>query len=379
MRAVHKNIYKNLINTIVGAHEKNRQKRLVWCGENKWLFGILEILNHVGINVDAVIDNSPMKIGITTKYYTIKKFDYAVERKDDSVFIICSLWCVDMVQQLLSMGIDRKNVYTVMPIEYEVEEFERSVVHKMYNRHVLSITELQDELFQMLLYFRDICESHGLRYYLYDGTLIGAVRHKGFIPWDDDIDVAMPYEDFIKLCNCFKDTEDYSLLSWNRDDDYEYALPRLVSNKTRIVIPDYSVIGCFLDIFLLGGYPEDENAIKAKWKQYKEAEKSWRAYWILKDTAAESQDVREVIFDELFNLPFNESPRVGVMRTERQRMWTAPREWFSETDELEFCGQRFKAPAGYDAYLRMKYGDYMQVPDVESREMHRLLVWREIR
>lgn len=379
MRAVHKNIYKNLINTIIEAHEKNRLKRLVWCGENKWLFGILEILNHVGIKVDAVVDNSPMKIGLITKYYTIKNFDYAAERKSDSVFIICSLRCAEMLQQLLSMGIDRKNVYTVMPIEYEIEEFERAVVHKMYNHHVLSITEIQNELFHMLLYFRDICESHGLRYYLYDGTLIGAVRHKGFIPWDDDIDVAMPYEDFIKLCECFEDTEDYSLLSWNRDDNYEYALPRLVSNKTRIVIPDYSVVGCFLDIFLLGGYSEDENAIKAKWKQYKEAEKSWRAYWTLKDTAAEPKDVRGVIFDELFNRSFDESSRVGVMRTERQRTWTAPREWFSETEELEFCGQKFRAPAGYDAYLRMKYGDYMQVPDVESREMHRLLVWSEIK
>ncbi len=379
MKAVHKNIYKNLINTIVEAHEGNRQKRIVWCGENKWLFSILEILNHVGISVDAVIDNSPMKIGIITKFYTIKSFDYAAERKDDSVFIICSLWCADMLRQLLSMGIDRKNIYTAMPIEYEVEEFERTVVHKMYNRHVLSITEIQEELFRMLLYFRDICEKHGLRYYLYDGTLIGAVRHKGFIPWDDDIDVAMPYEDFIKLCDCFEDTEDYSLLSWNRDDNYEYALPRLVSNRTRIVIPDYSVIGCFLDIFLLGGYPEDENAIKAKWKQYKEAEKLWRTYWVLKGTNAEHKDMRKAIFDELFDLPFDKSLSVGVMRTERQKSWAAPGEWFSETDELEFCGQRFQVPAGYDAYLRMKYGDYMQVPDVESREMHRLLVWSEIR
>lgn len=378
MRAVHKNIYKNIINVIVKVHEEKPEKKLVWCGENKWLFKILEILNMTGINVDAVIDNSPIKIGIITKYYTIKNFDYAAERKDDSVFIICSLWCADMKQQLMSMGIDRKNVCTVMLVEYEIEEFERTVVHKMYNHHVLSITELQDELFHMLLYFRDICESHGLRYYLYDGTLIGAVRHKGFIPWDDDIDVAMPYEDFIKLCDCFEDTDDYSLLSWNRDDNYEYALPRLVSNKTRIVIPDYSVIGCFLDIFLLGGYPDDENAIKAKWKQYKMAEKLWQAYWILKDTAAESKDVRKDIFDELFNLPFDEASMVGVMRTERQRMWTAPKEWFSQTDELEFRGQRFKAPAGYDAYLRMKYGDYMQVPDVERREMHKLLVWREI-
>lgn len=88
--------------------------------------------------------------------------------------------------------------------------------------------------------------------------------------------------------------------------------------------------------------------------------------------------MRKDIFDELFNLPFDEASLVGVMRTERQRMWTAPKEWFSQTDELEFRGQRFKAPAGYDAYLRMKYGDYMQVPDVERREIHKLLVWSEI-
>ncbi len=377
MKAIHKNVYKNIINIITHIDDKYPDKKIVWCGENKWLFSILGVLETAGIRIDAVIDNSPLKIGIETEYYSVKSFDYAAENKDNAVFVICSLHCPEMYHQLLQLGVCKDYIFTASPIEYEIEEFDRSVVHDLYDRRTLSISELQKELFDMLVFFRNFCDSHGLRYFLYDGTLIGAVRHKGFIPWDDDVDVAMPYEDFLRLCECFDDNDDYSLLCWERDDNYEYMLPRIVSNKTRIFIPEYSLIGCFLDIFLIGGYPTQKAEIELKWQLYKDAEQSWYKYWILRDTDIGCSDERRKIFKELFNIPFDEAEYVGVMRTERQRKWTAPREWFSDSIELEFCGQRFKAPSGYDPYLKMKYGDYMKVPDVNSRETHGLVVWKD--
>ena len=246
----------------------------------------------------------------------------------------------------------------------------------MFDKQKLSIQETRNKLFNILVFFRDFCDAHGLRYYLYDGTLIGAVRHKGYIPWDDDIDVAMPYEDYIKLCECFEDTEEYSLLAWNRDENYEYALARIGDNRTRIAIPEYTQHGCFMDIFLLGGYPSEQSKIEAKWAQYKRAEKAWRAYYILRDTKLGAADIRAKIFRELFDLQFDDADIVGVMRTERQNKWTAPKEWFSKTVELEFCGQCFTAPAGYDSYLKMKYGDYMRIPDVDKRETHGMDIWQ---
>ncbi len=82
------------------------------------------------------------------------------------------------------------------------------------------LTQRETQLVQLnvLKTFADICDREGLTYFLYYGTLIGAIRHKGFIPWDDDIDVAMPrpdYEKFIAWCRANKDSlGQYSLMHW---------------------------------------------------------------------------------------------------------------------------------------------------------------------
>lgn len=375
MKIIHENIFQSLINEITSIAEKHSSKKMIWCGENAWLYLISEILNEIGVHITAVVDNSSSKIGIKTPFYEIVSFDYCLHNHKDYIFLMANLRSQEIVSQLCSMGIDRNDIYVLRPIEYIIERFEKNYVFDMYDKHIISHKELHGIIFDILKYFKGICEKNNLRYFLYDGTLIGAVRHHGFIPWDDDIDVAMPYEDYIKLQGVFNGEGRYSLISWENDDDYEFSWMKIIDNETRMIHPWNTIIGCYIDIFPIGGYPSENTRIEQKWSQYIHAEKVWQSYYILRDTRIGAIDTRRRIIDELFDIPFNDAKYVGIMRKEKQKPWVAPREWFEPVDVI-FCNERFMAPIGYESYLKMKYGDYMAIPEVNKREIHGFKAWK---
>ena len=97
----------------------------------------------------------------------------------------------------------------------------------------ISTENLKKIELEMLIYLDQLCKKENLRYYICGGTLLGAVRHKGFIPWDDDIDVVMPRPDYQKLIDQWKDDERYRLLS-ERDRGYYYNFAQLVDKRTSI-------------------------------------------------------------------------------------------------------------------------------------------------
>ena len=102
----------------------------------------------------------------------------------------------------------------------------------------LSLDEIHDYGLGGLLYFDKICKKYDLRYSLAYGTLIGAIRHKGFIPWDDDIDVVMMRDDFEKLSEIFfrniEQDEIYSFISEKNNKQYHYTLGRITDKQKSI-------------------------------------------------------------------------------------------------------------------------------------------------
>ena len=84
--------------------------------------------------------------------------------------------------------------------------------------------ELKNTQLELLDEFKSFCVKNNLRFYLFGGTLLGAVRHKGFIPWDDDIDVCMPRKDYDKFCSLYKENDTYFLQNTNTDKYYFYLL-----------------------------------------------------------------------------------------------------------------------------------------------------------
>lgn len=120
------------------------------------------------------------------------------------------------------------------------------------------VRELQKNLIEMLAWFHEYCKTNGLRYYALGGTMLGAVRHKGFIPWDDDIDVGMPRSDYEKLISFIgnRKCNNYFVETFqSRDKDFRYPYAKLYNTKTTLVERTWPILkrGIFIDIFPLDG------------------------------------------------------------------------------------------------------------------------------
>ena len=118
----------------------------------------------------------------------------------------------------------------------------------------LTHSEIQQEAFAVLEYIKSVCQKYDISYFLFYGTLLGAVRHAGFIPWDDDVDIVVLRKDYEKLKNAINDSMHCSDFSFHDRDlslEYPYLIGRICSNHTSISRDDenYKKMGVFVDVY----------------------------------------------------------------------------------------------------------------------------------
>ncbi len=262
----------------------------------------------------------------------------------------------------------------------------------MNEKQQLSLKELRQLEFEMLVLLRDFCEEHQLRYFLSNGTLLGAVKYKGFIPWDDDIDIFLPRKDYDYFIEHFVDSEQYQLFSPERVKGYAFPFAKLCDRTTRREEPNNNngaVLGVDVDIFPLDAW--DENAQKHAKKQAK------RMIWLrlAKNRTITARNPLKRVFKKAaarvckqFGSTYFVNRLKEAARSSTQNptymgcvVWpvygvreVVPASVFSETVQVEFEGERFSAPAGYDIYLRSLYGDYEQDPPLEKQKTHHRFV-----
>lgn len=236
------------------------------------------------------------------------------------------------------------------------------------------------------------CQENGLRYSLAYGTLIGAVRHKGYIPWDDDIDLLMPRPDYDRFIREFKSAENEVLDLTGKDACVE-TFAKVCRKNTVMVDRELgrSLWGVNVDIFPIDGAPEDGleerfNRMEGKrqWISrlcpfYKVVTKG-RAQWFLKyclkrlryPSLSGCVQVKQAIENELRSCAFGETPLAGAYFGDDGIREFMPTEWFREYTKLLFEGKPYSVLTHYHDYLTRLFGDYMQLPPEEQRVSHHL-------
>lgn len=249
---------------------------------------------------------------------------------------------------------------------------------------LITADELKTIQLDLLQKTTDFCEKNGIRYFLCGGTLIGAIRHKGYIPWDDDIDIAMPRPDYDRFIKTFNQPENYyQVASLDTTPGYAYAFAKVYDNRTILKELHYKgSIGAFIDILPADGVKDAAQIRKIMWlhkilntkkaNYYKRtlSKKIINTFGKLLLLPFSAKQIAGWMDKEARRLAFGSVPKAGLIANPLGVGEMVDKHVFDGDVYQEFEGRQYRVPAGYDAWLRSIYGDYMQLPPVEHRVTH---------
>ncbi|MBD5132145.1 MAG: LicD family protein [Clostridiales bacterium] len=260
----------------------------------------------------------------------------------------------------------------------------------------IDLEQLKKIELKLLSQVHEICVECGFRYSLGGGTLLGAVRHKGFIPWDDDIDIMMPrpdYDAFISYCASHE--VPFAVCSWENDKSYvdmsaKVYDPNTVLKDENIVKTDLNV-GVFIDVFPIDGLGDTYDEAKkrfqstsikrsllvaAQWKKFfRSKTHAWyyepaRFGAYVASRCINKKKTFAKVLKKYTDIDFDSAKFVGAVGGSYRLKEILPVTLYTDYVDLDFEGQKFKAIAGYDEYLKSLYGDYMTLPPEEKRVSH---------
>ena len=272
----------------------------------------------------------------------------------------------------------------------------------------LTTQEIQQMSLDILEDVHQFCKKNGIKYSLAYGSLIGAIRHKGFIPWDDDIDIFMPRQDYERFCKTYR-SEKYKLIC-ESDPDYYLNFGRVYEYrqtylKTQLPFAKEYDGGLWIDVFPMDGANDDHDEFIEKMTRLQRCWYLQLRYRnalgplenVIKATNLKDfcilttlklfcpcrkklKEVNDHLRKEAKEFAFGETSRwsdfccINVKDNNYHLV-----EEFDEVYETDFDGHRFFILKGYDNVLRRRYGDYMQLPPGDQRKSkhgHDSFFWR---
>ena len=277
----------------------------------------------------------------------------------------------------------------VIPEDFLKEEVRNDYLVTTQRKRIWTV------LLDLGLEFDRVCKKHGIRYFFSDGNLIGAIRHHGFIPWDDDLDVMMPredYERFLQLGNEFKDP--YFFQTPYTDKGCYFAITKIRNSRTTGLIDRFKYQGfnqgIWLSVFPLDTVDPEKGA--EIYKQINALNVENSTYMRMSHPNLDEKDRERVknysgrdplkTYEEIHCLARRfEGEDTGycavmVSTADKYSKKVFKKEWFSESVLCPVEGFEFSIPKHYDEILMQYYGDYMQLPPVNERGIkHDGVLW----
>ena len=254
--------------------------------------------------------------------------------------------------------------------------------------------EIEEEAYkriplEILLHITDFCEKNDIRYSLAYGTLLGAIRHQGFIPWDDDIDIIMPRKDYERFKKLYH-SERYPFSDLTINPNHPTGMGKVYDTQTffyyrKTIRRSY---GLFVDVFAVDNFPSNKEE-RLKWqKQIKKliaintikntdiysifcSKKNWNSLFkklLLRLYPLPKKSIQKRISQLMQKYDGQKTESVGITMSVDNPYDTYPSNLFEEYITVSFENHHFKAIKQYDLWLKVCYGDYMQLPPVEKRQ-----------
>lgn len=242
-------------------------------------------------------------------------------------------------------------------------------LREQYNPDGSKLRTLQLRLLDILIMFHDFCTKHNITYWIEGGTLLGAVRHGGFIPWDDDIDIDMPMEDYHRFIELAKTElpEGYVLHCHDTDPNYMLVFAKIRDllgdlPENSITAKQYKYHGAGIDIFPIEPVIKPIGTLTTKMHNFMfnhlHNRIAQNAIWSLSNAIAiiarhiyKNGKRLDITYGKCYNLNLS-------------------KDILTPTGTIEFEGHLFNAPANVHQYLKNAFGNYMEIPQLENRETH---------
>lgn len=248
------------------------------------------------------------------------------------------------------------------------------------------VREIQLEILEKVAAF---CDTNKIKYWIDCGTLLGAIRHKGFIPWDDDVDVGMLREDYDQFSKIFnQESSRYQFVCIENTPDFFVPHGKVIDTTTVLYEPDEQgeKTAVNVDIFVYDNAPNEDALVAEMFAKRDRLRKRYtRQHFVAAHEKNLIKKLAKLVLRTYFRAfyPLNcmelmveNAMRYACEETTRVGNFTsfAPmicdKNVFASFIEVEFEGRKFKAPVGYDQWLRSFYGEYMQLPPIEKQVSH---------
>ena len=377
------------IEALINQEVIDRDKKVILFGLDRYSFAMRTILSNLGFNniegyisddEAAVIQHRMEMKNFACRYLSGERdlipvwtLQERLQPFDEYAIILLAAKEHEAEKSKLeSMGYQEGRHY------FTVYNFQEDELDGFLNKMTrMTLDEAKAEEKEILAYVDKFCQDYQIRYWVCGGTLLGTIRHKGFIPWDDDIDIFMPWQDYLKFIELFGETQRYGIIGFDAKGNNRMPNPFIkVVNKQTAMDVDTQTIReisyLFIDVFPLIGMPEEADKRRRFFMEYQELNRQiWQDFYAANGNLNVFPKWAERQRDYLERYDFDTSAYVGVLGTVYGEKDCTHRNVYDKVMRMPFEDIEVNVAAGYKEYLDNLYGtDWMKLPDEDKRISH---------